>query len=54
MDLLKLFKKRYNIGTTATGPSLIKFQKENTWSEKDIPDCRGKLLSPLEHPFFSK
>ncbi len=54
MDILKLFKKRYNIGTTGTGPRLIKFQKENTWSVEGIPDCSGELLSPLEHPFFSK
>ena len=54
MDTLQLFKKRYNIGTTGTGPRLIKFQKENTWSEEGIPDCSGELLSPLEHPFFSK
>jgi hypothetical protein len=54
MDILQLFKKRYNIGTTGTGPRLIKFQKENTWSEESIPDCSGELLSPLEHPFFSK
>jgi len=54
MDILQLFKKRYKIKITGTGPSLIKFQKENTWSEEDIPDCRGNLLSPLEHPFIPK
>ncbi len=54
MDTLQLFKKRYKIGTTGTGPRLIKLRKGNTWSEEGSPYFRGEWLLSLEHPFFSK